>query len=224
MKSTSKYTIISGTLLGQKMNIVIFGAGGQAKETIDLIKGNVKGKIVGYIDKQLDQNKIFDVRYLGQDQDIDKIVKKYKVTHFFIAIGDLKIRSRIYLVVKKKLKPLSIISKSANISRYAKFGQHVIVYPGATVNADATIGNNVYINSNASIGHEVQIGDHVNINPGASIGGKVAIGDFTTVGIGASIRENLHISKNTTIGGGAMVTKDTKSGKTYIGVPAKPIK
>lgn len=202
------------------MNIIIFGAGGQAKETIDLIEDNVKGKILGLVDN-LTTGKIFGYQIIGRDKELNSLIGKYKLTHFFVAIGDLQIRSRIYLTAKKKLEPLSVVSQRAYVSKHAKYGEHVIIYPGVVINADVSIGNNVIINSNASIGHEVKIGNHVNINPGANIAGKVTISDFCFVGIGASIRENLHIAKNTTIGGGAMVTKDTESNKTYIGVPAK---
>lgn len=203
------------------MKIVIFGASGQAKETIDLIENNVKGKILGLIDIKPFEKSILGYKYLGNDKEIDVIIKKKKATHFFVAIGDIQIRSKIYLAMRKKLEPISIFSKKANISKHAKLGEHVIVYPGVTINADVMVGNNVYVNSNASVGHEVKIGNHVNINPGASIGGKVIVDDFCIIGIGSAIRENLHIAKNTTIGGGAMVTKDTEPNKTYIGVPAK---
>ena len=206
------------------MKIVIFGSSGQAKETIDLIEENNKGKIIGLIDKSPFKHKVLGYGFLGTDEQIGSIINKYKATHFFVAIGDLKIRSKIYLSLKKILEPLSIVSKRANISKYAKLGEHVIVYPGVTVNADVVVGDNVYINSNASIGHEAKIGNHVNINPGVSIAGKVIIDDFCILGIGAAIRENLHIGENTTIGGGAMVTKDTIPNKTYVGIPAKILK
>lgn len=206
------------------MRIIIFGAGGQAKETIDLIEENVKGKIVGIVDKKRSSSTIFGFKVLGSDKEIDSIINKYKATHFTVAIGDVKIRSKLYLFARSKLQPLSLISKYAHISKYAKIGEHATIYPGVVINADATIGNNALINSNVSIAHEVKIGNHVDINPGASISGKVVIEDFCFIGIGASIRENLHIAKNTTIGGGAMVTKDTKPNKTYIGVPAKILK
>lgn len=203
------------------MKIIIFGAGGQAKETIDLIEENIKAPIVGMIDNIALDSKILGYRVIGTDDGLDSLIKKYKVTHFTVAIGDVKIRSRLYNFAKVKLQPLSIISKYARISKYAKIGEHSTIYPGVVINADVTIGNNALINSNASIAHEARIGNHVNINPGVSIAGKVIIDDFCFVGIGASIRENLHIAKNTTIGGGAMVTKDTRPNKTYAGVPAK---
>lgn len=203
------------------MKIVIFGANGQAKESIDLIEENTKGKIIGLIDKKPFKQKVLGYSFLGTDEQIEVIIKKHRLTHFFVAIGDLATRSKIYSQMSKKLKPLSIFSKKAIISKYAKFGDHVIVYPGVTINADVTVGTNVYINSNVSIGHEVKIGDHVNINPGANIAGKVIIGNFCTVGIGASVKEKLTIADNTFIGGGAMVTKGTKPNKIYVGVPAK---
>ena len=203
------------------MRIIIFGAGGQAKETIDLIEENIKAAIVGIIDKKALGSKILGYRVIGTDGHLDSLIKKYKATHFTIAVGDVQIRSRLYNFARVKLQPLSIISKYAHISKYAKIGEHATIYPGVVINADASVGNNCLINSNASIAHEVKVGDHVNINPGVSIAGKVVIDDYCFVGIGASIRENLHIAKNTTIGGGAMVTKDTKPNKTYAGIPAK---
>lgn len=202
------------------MRILIFGAGGQAKETIDLIEDNLKGQIIGLIDKKSSKSIILGYKILGTDSNLDFIIKKYKATHFFVAIGDLKIRSKLYESAKRKLRPLSIISKKSHISKYAEIGEHVIIYPGVVINAGVQIGNNVLINSNVSIGHESKIGNHVDINPGTSVAGKVEIEDSCFIGISASIRENLHIAKNTIIGGGAMVIKDTKPNNTYGGVPA----
>lgn len=203
------------------MKILIFGAGGQVKETVDLIEENIKGTIVGIIDKKALDSKILNYRVIGTDDDLDSLIRKYKATHFIVAIGNIQIRSRLYNFAKVKLQPLSIISKRANISKYTKIGKHATIYPGVIINAGVTIGYNALINSNATIAHEVKIGNHVNINPGANIAGKVLIEDFCFIGIGSSIKENLRIAKNSTIGGGAMVIKDTEPNKTYIGVPAK---
>lgn len=203
------------------MRVIIFGAGGQAKETIDLIEDNLKANIVGLVDKKPSNLAIFGYKVLGTESEFTSIIKKHKVTHFSVAIGDVKLRSKLYNFARSKLLPLSVISKEAHISKYAKIGEHATIYPGVVINADVTIGNNALINSNASIAHEVKIGNHVDINLGANIAGKVVIEDYCFIGIGASIRENLRIAKNTKIGGGAMVTKDTKPNKTYVGVPAK---
>src|SRR3989344_1764866 len=192
------------------MKIIIFGAGGFAKEIIDLIEDNIEGDILGYIDKVESHKKILDCPRLGSDQHLNQIIKKYKPSHFFAAIGDSKIRSKLYSNLKSKLSPLSIISKKAHISKYTKIGNHVAVYPYAVISTQVSIGNNTFVYSNSFVGHESKIGNHVNINPGVSIAGKVIIEDFVTVGIGASVKEKLHISKSTTIGGGAMVVKDTK--------------
>src|SRR3990167_520128 len=203
------------------MKIVFFWAGGQAKETIDLIEDNTKAKIVGIINRQTSQGKIFGYKILGTDDDLNSIIRKSKATHFFIAIGDVKIRGKLYSHAGSKLKPVSIISKKAHISKYAKIGEHVILYPGVIINADVTIGNNVLINSNVSIGHETKIGNNVNINPGVNIAGKVMIGQGCTIGIGASIREQIILATNTYVGAGAVVVKNTKPNRTYIGIPAK---
>lgn len=203
------------------MKIIIFGAGGQAKETIDLIEDNIKGKIIGLIDKKPSDSKFFGYKVLGTEKELDTIISKHKITHFSVAIGNIKIRQKLYQLAKDKLRPLTIISKYAQVSKYAKIGEHVTIYPGVVINADAAIGNNALINSNVSIAHEVKIGNHVDINPGANIAGKTIVDDCCFVGIGATIKENLHIVSGTIIGGGAMVTKDTKKNKTYVGVPAR---
>ncbi len=203
------------------MNVIIFGGGGQAKETIDLIEENLDANILGFIDNNTQEDKIFGYNYLGQDKDLNLIIKSHKATHFYVAIGDLNTRSRLYLLVKEKLKPLSIISKNAVVSKHSKLGEHVLIYPGVVVNADVSIGNDVLINTNASISHEVKIGNHINISPGVQIAGKVQIGDFSIVGLGASIKEKVKIAQNSFIGAGAVVTNDTQPNNTYIGIPAK---
>ena len=216
--------INSANYISFKLNIIIFGSGGFAKEAIDLIEENLNGKIIGFIDKKNTDKLILGYSFLGTDKNINEIIKQYKATHFFVAIGDIKIRSQLFISLRNKLKPLTIISKNASLSKYSRIGEHAIIYPGVIINAEVTLGDNVIVNTNVTIGHETKIGSHVNINPGANIAGKVKVNNFCTVGIGSTIKENLIIGSNSTIGAGAVVVKNALANKIYIGVPAEIMK
>lgn len=206
------------------MKVVIVGGGGFAKEIIDLIEDSTSGRIIGYVDKKKNNSGILKYPYLGCDEELNIIIKKYKLSHFFVAIGDTKRRSFLYLKYKKMLTPITIISRKAHISKYAKFGEHVVVYPFSVVSTEVSIGNNVIIYSNSFLGHESVICDHVNINPGVNVAGNVFVDEYSTIGIGASIKERVRIASNTFVGAGAVVVNNTKPNNTYIGVPAEIIK
>ena len=69
--------------------IVILGTGGHAKSCIDLVSNSKKFKLLGLISKNQKKigDKIFNIRIIGSDKDLNKILKKCK--NIMIGIGFL---------------------------------------------------------------------------------------------------------------------------------------
>ena len=68
------------------LKLVLIGSGGHSISVIDIISRIQNIKIVGYVDKTFKNN--FDLKYLGNDNDLNKIFKTTNNAH--IAIGHIK--------------------------------------------------------------------------------------------------------------------------------------
>ena len=131
-----------------------------------------------------------------------------KSNHFFVCIGMMDGMLRDYVsnfFIKKKLKPISVISNTSNIDKSVKYGHGLLAMPNSVLHKHVTIGNNCYLNVNSVVDHESIIGNGVHIMGSAYIAGRV-------------------IGKGSIVGAGSVVTKDVKPGEVGVGNPARFLK
>ena len=125
---------------------------------------------------------------------------------------------------KKKLKPISIISKDACIDNSVKYNHGLLAMPHAVVNKKTIIGSNCYLNVNSVIDHECIIEDGVHIMGSAYIAGRVTVKKYASIGANATILQDITIGKNSIVGAGAVVTKNVPDNAIVVGNPAKFLK
>lgn len=204
------------------MKIVIIGAGGHGKVAYDTIKAMNKYTIAGFIDDNelLQGKKVYGVPVLGK---VSNLLEDLKDTFdgVFIAIGNNKIREKIFNMLIKDFKIINAIHPRAIISSSVKFGKGILVVAGVVINADSNIGDGAIINTSATVDHDNIIGKFSFIAPGVHLAGGVIIGDYSQVGIGSSIIQNIKIGENCIIGAGAAVVKDIPKNSLAYGVPAE---
>ncbi len=150
-----------------------------------------------------------------------------KSNHFFVCIGMMDGMLRDYVsnfFIKKKLKPISVISNTSNIDKSVKYGHGLLAMPNSVLHKHVTIGNNCYLNVNSVVDHESIIGNGVHIMGSAYIAGRVIIEDFASVGANATIFPDVKIGKGSIVGAGSVVTKDVKPGEVVVGNPARFLK
>ena len=206
--------------------IIIIGAGGQCKSSIDIISSIEKFEIAGILDKKENiGNVINEIPIIGTDLDIEKFISLGYSFH--IGIGQIKsnsVRKNIFYNLKNLgAKIPAIIAKSAIISKYAILGEGVLISHKAFVNSNATIGDNTIINTGAIVEHDTIIGRNCNISTGAIVNGTCTILDDCFIGSNAMISNNIRITNNTIIGGGSVVIKDIIESSTYVGSPVKKL-
>jgi sugar O-acyltransferase (sialic acid O-acetyltransferase NeuD family) len=194
-----------------KKPIIVIGAGGHAKQCIDVIEDEGIFLIVGLIGRQADVGKtILSYSVIGTDDELNNIKKE--CAHAIIGIGQIyepKIRSNLY----QKLRDLgfilpNIISPKSSISKYAKLNSGIIVMNGAVINAGAMIESNCIVNSQALIEHDVVIEKNCHISTGVILNGSVKIGEGSFVGSGSIIREGVTVAPNSFIQMGSLIKND----------------
>jgi UDP-perosamine 4-acetyltransferase len=204
-----------------KKNIII-GCGGHARSAISiLIKNKNKNIIIKSTSKIKKNEKIYGISI--NKLNLDSELKKND--NFYLAIGDIKLRTKYFnlLTKEKRLLP-NIISTSSNLTDKLKIGIGNFIGENSFIGPFVKIGSNNIINTNVSIDHECEIGSNCNISPGVIIAGRVKIGDNNFIGIGACISDNITIGKNITIGANTFINKSINKPGIYYGNPIKRVK
>lgn len=199
------------------INMYLFGASGHCKVVIDMIQNSTTKIIEGVVDDYKKEDEILDIKIIEASKfNFDEC------NEFLISIGNNMLRKKIEERIKASY--ISIIHKSAIISKYANIGKGSVIMPNVVVNAAAVIGEHCIINTDAVVEHDCIINDFVHISPNASVAGNVTVGEGSHIGIGASIIQGIHIGKWVTVGAGAVVIRDVPDGITVVGNPACIIK
>jgi|TARA_Y100000294_G_scaffold147386_1_gene143234 UDP-perosamine 4-acetyltransferase len=210
----------------KKKYIIGYGAGGHAGVLIDTLQDNKEFKIIGLIDN-IKKKKAHGFRILGNDNELDNIIKKGIKNVFFGIAGIKNVKRNIKLYNKLEslgFNIVSIIHKSSIISKTTKMDKSIKIFPDVKVNSNVKIGKNVLLNTGCIIEHDCVIGDHAQIGPGAYLGGGVKVKKGSFIGLGARINQQLIIEENSIVGSGSVVTKNIKKNSIVAGVPARNIK
>ena len=191
--------------------IILIGAGGQARACIDVIELSVQFKIVGLVEKD-ETNSQENLGYpvIGTDDDLPNLRQKYR--YALVTIGQIKspaIRIRLFQRLQELDYQLPVIvSPRAYVSRHAQIGDGTIVLHDAMVNANARIGNNCIINNKALIEHDAVVGDHCHIATGAIVNGQVTVGTGSFIGSGVITKQSVSIGENSVIEAGVFLKRD----------------
>lgn len=88
---------------------------------------------------------------------------------------------------------------------------------------DTLVMNGVKTDDHVHIAHNCIIEQNVVMTPGVTLCGSVCVKERSWLGAQCTILEGVVIEKESMIGIGAVVVKDTVSGSTYIGNPARKL-
>lgn len=210
--------------------IVLLGAGGQAKDMIKNIEEynsdrskNKRLKVLGCLDDTpgaakevagypvLDSMKVFEKKGL-------------KSARVICAVGDpVNKRAFIRKAAGYKLKFFNIIHPSVNIHRSCRLGTGISIFANSVISAFCDIGDHTAINYLCSINHDCSVGSLATLGPGVNIGGTCVIGEAAFLGINSCTINDIEVGPWSVIGAGTTVIGDVKPYTIVVGNPHKAI-
>lgn len=208
-------------------SLVIVGAGGFGRETLDVIAAINRDmptwNVVGVLD---DSPSASNLGRLG-DREVKHIgglveVSNWDPIHFVLGVGSPPVRDRLASRLEGwGHRAATIVHPRAVVGSRSVVAEGTVVCSGAQISTNVSLGRHVHVNPNATVGHDAQVHDYVSINPGAVISGEVLIASHALVGAGAVILQGLRVGHGATVGAAACVTKDVRDRAVVAGVPAR---
>lgn len=211
--------------------IIILGAGGQGRETVQLIKdiNNVRPEweVLGYLD---DTPSIHgEIRngfpVLGP---LDLLAEPcFRDVFVICGIGSPQVKKKVIEHIKQwqpTAQFATLIHPTAVCGDENKIGEGTTICAGSVITTNVTIGEHVLINYGCTVGHDCVIEDYAAVLPGANLSGNVTVREGAQISAGAVVIPGMEIGEYTVVGAGAVVTKPLPAHCTAVGVPARPIK
>ena len=206
--------------------LVIVGAGGFGRETLDAVEAMNRVERVWDFLGFLDDGKTDDAlvaargaRILGPSSHLSDIECQY-----LIAIADPTVRERVDGVATTfGRQAATVIHPAALIGSQCEIAAGFIALAGASITTNVRIGRHGQINPTAAVGHDARLSDYCTLYPGARVSGNVALESGVTIASGACVLQGLTIGRGTFVGAGAVVTKSQPPGLVLVGVPARPL-
>ncbi|MCC8145751.1 MAG: acetyltransferase [Bacteroidales bacterium] len=205
--------------------LILVGGGGHCKSVIDVAE-KADYSIVGILDLAENVGKsILGYKVIGTDDDIPKYVND---ALFLVTVGQIKnssLRIKIHREIEKAGGVLAtVISPTAQISKYASLGEGTVVMHKAVINVDTKIGRGCIINTFSNIEHDVSIGNYTHISTGAMINGDCRIGNSVFIGSQSVVSNGIFIVDESIVSAGAFVNKNIEIPGIYLGNPIQKIK
>lgn len=115
----------------------------------------------------------------------------------------------------------TLVHPRAWVAPSARLGEGCIVFAGALINADVTLHAHVHVNLGCSVSHDSVLHDFVTLAPGVRVCGNGIAQEMTDVGAGAVLIPHARVGAGSIVGAGSVVTGEIPAGVTAVGVPAR---
>jgi sugar O-acyltransferase (sialic acid O-acetyltransferase NeuD family) len=207
--------------------LLLVGAGGLARETLELIAAinhvEPVWDVVGILDDDARRHgsRVHGVEVLGPATLAHELSAARVCA--CVASPDRPL-GRIALVRRLGLAPeryATLVHPTAVVPASATVGPGSVLHATTVLTADVAVGSHVAVMPAVVLTHDDVLADGVTLGAGARLAGTVHVGEGAYIGSGALLRENLAVGPGAVVGMGAVVTRDVPAGETWAGVPAR---
>lgn len=214
---------------GTAQRVVILGAGGFAREVLDIFGAcNANGArydVLGFLDENAAHwgMELNGYPVLGGFEWLQR--EDAQGVRAICGVGNPAVRRRLVRKATERGIPFTnVVHPTAVLTPFVTFGEGVVVTAGCIFTNQIRIGDHVHVNLDCTIGHDAVIHDFCTLAPGVHVSGNVTIHQGCDIGTGTAIIQGVTVGEWTIIGAGAVVAHDLPANVTAVGVPAKVIK
>ena len=136
---------------------------------------------------------------------------------------------RLKASVVARLAPLglpwvTVVHPTATIGPNVELGDGSYVAAGAIVTVNVRAGRFTTINMHCQAAHDAVLADLVTLHPGARLAGGTTVGEGAELGTAAVVLPGATIGPWAILGAGCVALRSLPGGRTYVGVPARPVR
>jgi sugar O-acyltransferase (sialic acid O-acetyltransferase NeuD family) len=204
--------------VSSQQEIILLGAGGHCKSSIEVIISSSNYSILGIVDKEGPiAESVLGYDVLGTDKDLELLIKR--CSNALVTVGQIK-SPEIRISLFERAKSIGAIfpvikSRTSYVTKSAQIGEGTILFHQSLINTSAQIGTNCIINSKALIEHDSEVGSHCHVSTGAILNGGVIVEDRCFIGSGVIVHEGIRIGARSIISAGSIVREDLSSGTLF---------
>ncbi len=209
-------------------SLLLIGAGGFAREAIELVRAINRlvptWDLIGLLDDDPETHgrELHGVPVLGPCSAVESYAETPVVACVANPGDPLR---RLRLVARLGLPPeryATLVHPAATIAESAVIGPGSVIHAGTVLTADVSIGAHVAVMPAVVLTHDDVVEDGVTFASGARVASAVTIEAGAYIGAGALLRERLTVGAGAVVGMGAVVTKPVPAGEVWYGSPARP--
>ncbi len=190
--------------------LIVYGHGKFAEYVRYVFTNDSEYNVIGFCLESSYLDKLNITKDKNEILNFDNLEENYSPDQYdlFIAVGNDKIRERLFLSGKKKgFFMANYISTKTILWENLSLGQNVFISEDTGIQPFVKIGDNTII-IGAKIGHHSIVGANSLLST-TIIGANVKIGNNCFLGINSSVKPNIEIGERNIIGMGSIITKNT---------------
>lgn len=204
--------------------LVIVGAGGFGRETIDTVRainsGSPTWDVIGVIDDSPSELNLQRLRQLGVEYlgGVDQVPDDAAVA---LCVGSPAARAGLAARLSHSVDFPSLIHPSTTSGSHFRHGRGLITLAGVSIGTNVEVSDHVHLNAHAVIGHDTRLLDFVSVNPNATVSGDCLVGAGTLIGASSTVLQQITVGEGSVVGAAACVVSDVAPRTTVKGVPAR---